>query len=265
MTEKKFNFWFNMFILVGMVTAVTVVNIFQLQEPDAQVVKQIVIAVGAIMGVINTVLSANGNIWTFLFGVLDVTICAFTNLDSGNMGQFLQHIIYFLPMQFVGFWQWRKRGASTHKDEHGETAKVRARRLTPKQWGYVVLSFVLGTVVAYGILYWIDMEQLKLGRIAEIDQSKLLLDAAVVVLNILGQILMSLAYAEQWWIWNLVNVFSIMLWTNRLLSAEASSYTVVMIIKYAFYLLNSINGIRIWLKLSRQNEDTPAPERHGCC
>lgn len=257
-SQKGFNFWFNMFILVGMATAVIIVNIFKLQDPEVQTVKQVIIALGAVMGVVNTVLSANGNIWTFLFGVIDVCICAFANFDSGNMGQFLQHTLYFLPMQFVGFWQWRKRGADTKE-------KVRARRLSKKQWWYVIAAFIGGTALAFGILYWIDAAQLKAGYITEIETDKILLDAAVVVLNILGQVLLSFAYADQWYIWNLVNVFSIMLWTNRLLSEQASSYTVVMVIKYSFYLLNSINGLRIWLKLAKEGDDEIATEKAGCC
>ena len=270
--DKKFNFWFNMFILVGMITAVLVVNIFKIQAQHAVTVKQIVVTVGAIMGVVNTVLSANGNIWTFLFGVLDVSIGAYANYDSGNMGQFAQHAFYFLPMQFIGWWQWRKRGAgkvSKVKAEVSgsnvesakvktEISKVKARRLTGKQWVYVGISIVLGTAICYGILYWVDLRLLEAGKIAEIDKAKLFLDAFVLVLNLIGQILMSWAYMDQWYLWNLVNVFSILLWTNRLMSAGSDSYTIVMVIKYSFYLLNSINGLRIWLKLSR-----PEPESRG--
>ena len=129
----------------------------------------------------------------------------------------------------------------------------------------MVSAFVAGTALAYGILYWIDLAQMNKGYIQEIDKAKILLDATVVVLNILGQVLMSFAYADQWYLWNLVNIFSIMLWTNRLLSDQASSYTIVMVIKYSFYLLNSINGLRIWLKLSKEGHDEIATERNGCC
>ena len=313
--EKKFNFWFNMFILVGMITAVVVVNTLKIRAQDAITVKQIVVAVGAIMGVVNTVLSANGNIWTFLFGLIDVCICAFTNFDSGNMGQFAQHAFYFLPMQFIGYWQWRKRGAgrrvvraetsadgtasvSTEISEvktdvsgvntetsrvktevsgvntetsrvktdisgvntetprvKTEVSKVKARRLTGRQWIYVAAAIIAGTALCYGILYWVDVRQLAAGKIAEIDKAKLFLDAFVLVLNFIGQILLSYAYMDQWYIWNLVNIFSILLWTNRLMTTGSDSYTLVMVIKYGFYLLNSINGLRIWLRLSRPEKE----------
>ena len=33
-------------------------------------------SIGALTGVMNSVLSANGNIWTFLFGIIDVTVAS---------------------------------------------------------------------------------------------------------------------------------------------------------------------------------------------
>ena len=258
---RKFNFWFSLFILVGMIAISGITCAFNLNEPNARVAMQLIATVGAVMGVINTVLSANGNIWTFVFGFLDVCCCSIVYYDSGIMGNFALHVFYFLPMQFVGFWQWRKRGAETksHVNEVGEreTAKVRARRLGCRQWALVALAFVVGTLAAYTILYFLDSAKLSGGQITEINKAKILLDATVVVLNIIGQILMSLAYMEQWYVWNFVNIFSILLWLNRLLSIDADSYTIVMAVKYCFYLLNSVNGLRIWIRLSqRSSADT---------
>lgn len=255
----RFNFWFNAFILVGMLAAVLYVNIFKAGSSDESLWKTIIFTIGAVMGVCNTVLSANGNIFTFVFGILDVLICAWTNLDSGNVGIFLQHILYFLPMQFVGIWQWRKRGAD-------KGHKVHARRLSGREWIYVVAGAVLGTALCFGLLYWIDAAQFNAGRIESIDSAKIALDASVVVLNIIGQILLSLAFAEQWYVWTAVNVFSILLWINRLMSPGAETYTTVMLIKYCFYLLNSLNGIRIWLKLSHEDPSLDiSTESHSCC
>ena len=265
---KQFNFWFNIFILVGMVTAVTVVSLMQIKTPEARLLMQVIAGLGAIMGVINTVLSANANVWTFLFGFIDVICCSIVYFDSGIMGTCALHVFYFLPMQFIGFWQWTKRGAETksHVNEEGEREirKVRVRRLSGKQWGLVVAAFIVGTAVAYSILYFIDLGQLRAGHISEISQSKIFLDAAVLILNIIGQILLSFAFADQWFIWNFVNIFSILLWTNRLLSPDAIGYTIVMAIKYVFYLMNSINGLRIWLALAKEHS-APEETGHGCC
>ena len=245
MTEKKFNRIFNLFILIGMITLAVVINALKMQEPGADILKLVIVTLGAVMGVFNCVLSANGLIWNFLFGVVNVSICAFTNYDSGNMGQFLLHVLYFLPMQFVGIWQWRKRGA-----KKGETPQV--RRLKGWHWALVVAGTLVGIAAVYGLLWWIDVK--RLGPGVPPEHGKIALDATVMVLNIVGQILLSLAFADSWFIWNLVNVFSIALWINRAAASGAGSYAPVMIAKYSFFLLNSINGLRIWLKLGRKEE-----------
>ena len=110
--EKKFNLWFNAFILIGMLVAVAVTNVYKLQQPGARQFMLIFASVGALAGVVNTVLSANGNILTFLFGVIDVTIASVVAFDSSIQpggdpvwGNFALHAFYFLPMQFVGWWQ----------------------------------------------------------------------------------------------------------------------------------------------------------------
>ena len=72
------------------------------------------------------------------------------------------------------------------------------------------------------------------------------------ILNIAGQVLMSRAFMEQWYIWILVNVSSISLWAVAVMSGARPGNAAVMLIKYIFYLLNSLNGLRIWLNLSRR-------------
>ena len=108
-SEKKFNLWFNAFILVGMLLAVVVTNVYKFQQPGARHFMLLLASVGALTGVINTVLSANGNILTFLFGLIDVTIASYVAFDSSIRpggdpvwGNFALHAFYFLPMQFVG-------------------------------------------------------------------------------------------------------------------------------------------------------------------
>ena len=207
----------------------------------------LIVTLGAVMGVFNCVMSANCLIWNFLFGLLNVSICAYTNYDTGNMGQFLLHICYFLPMQFVGIWQWRKRGAG--KKEEGGQAAPKALRLSRRQW-FIVGAGVLGGIAAvYALLFYIDVA--RLGSAELVERDKILLDAVVMVLNIVGQILLSLCYSDSWYIWVLVNIFSIALWTNRTLAAGSGSYGLVMVVKYCFFFINSLNGVRIWRKLSR--------------
>ena len=242
MNDKKFNKIFSTVLLTLMVVVIAITTAFKLQDPQARTVMLLIAAFGSVMGVASTVLSANGLLWTFFFGILDVTLGTIVAADNALWGNFALHLFFFLPMQFVGLWQWRKRGAVGAKTE------VKARRLTPKQRWLVTGLVLAGLAASYGVLLLIKIRTVAPG---EIDRWQIFFDAAVFTFNIAGQILMSLAYMEQWILWNLVNVSSILLWGNTMLSSAASSYTVVMFIKYCFYLVNSVNGLRIWLNLSR--------------
>ena len=248
---NRFNLAFNIFLVAGMVLAVTATTIFKLRQPEVKSFMLLLAAFGSVMGVVNTVMSANGNILTFVFGFIDVLIGTIVYLDNGIMGNFALHAFYFLPMQFIGFWQWSKRGARVRSGEDG--SRLIARRLTGRQWAWLAAGIVGGIVALYLILLYVDGAKLAAGKLDSVDKPKILLDAVVMILNIAGQVLMSLAFMEQWYIWILVNISSISLWTVAVMSGVGSGNAAVMLIKYIFYLLNSLNGLRIWLSLSRES------------
>ena len=241
MTEKTFNRLFNIFILAGMTVVTCLVTWFKLADAagGSEIFWLLMAAFGSLMGVLATVCSANGWIITFLFGFLDVAIygiaCWMNWRDGGSgLGNAILHFAYFVPMQLVGYLQWRKRGAKA-------SSQVKARRLRPvMRWVWLGI-----TVVATTVLYLI---------LARFDRSAadsflkvaVLLDAMPLVCNVIGQLLMSTAYMEQWIFWLAVNVTSIGMWLF-----SDKSFAPVYIVKYTFYFINALNGLRIWLKLSR--------------
>lgn len=251
MNEKKFNKIFGTTLMVLMIAVIVCITIIKAGREDAKLPLLLIASFGTLMGFMSAILSANGYIWTFLFGILDVAACSVVTADNGAWGDFGLHVFYLLPMQFVGIWQWRRRGAKGAKKE------VQARRLTWKQRGYIAAGSLAVLAVAYVILLKIQAATIAPGM--EVNKAKVFFDAAVLTFNIVGQILMSLAYMEQWVLWNVVNVSNIGLWGIIMVTEPQGDYTIVMFVKYCFYLVNSINGLRIWLKLSQ------APAPHGQC
>lgn len=243
MTDKQFNKWFSIILMTLMVVAIAITTGIKLGQPSARTFFIIVAAIGSVMGVASSVMSANGYIWTFIFGLMDIACCLIVDADNGVWGDFSLHLLYLLPMQFIGIWQWRKRGAK------GTTSEVKARRLSGKQ----ILYVVLGTAAVLAAVYFILL-QVKLHTVdpSQINRVQVASDAARTTFNIAGQILMALAFYEQWYFWIFVNIASIFLWGSTMAMSEASSYTVVMFVKYCFYLINSLNGLRIWYNLSRK-------------
>ena len=241
--SEIFNKVFNAFILIGMAVVTVFVTAFKLADADSGHAMLIIAAVGSLMGVLSTVLSANGRILTFLFGLIDVTIYGVMCLLGAKYGNAALHLLYFLPMQFVGFFQWRKRGAA-------EGERVRARRLGGRQWLLFGSIFLAGLLAAYFILCALDKTEA-----AGVVRWLVLMDALSMMCNILGQLLLSTAYMEQWFFWIGVNIASVVMWVLTLRQSPDSSYALIYVVKYSFYLLNSLNGLRIWIGLSRNPDD----------
>lgn len=244
MNEKTFNKWFSAFILIGMSVALVLITAFKLSGTRAGDILLLVSAFGSLMGILSSVCSANGKILTFLFGLLDVSIygvMCFINWRHGNsgLGNAILHMVYFVPMQFVGFFQWRKRGA-------GSSSELKARRFTGRQWLIYGGIFVLGSIISYAIIAKFDKSAAD-----TFLKMSVVLDVLPLMCNILGQLLMSMAYMEQWIFWIGVNITSIIMWSVALAGADGS-FAAVYVIKYSFYLVNSLNGLRIWLSLSKK-------------
>ena len=194
-------------------------------------------SVAGIAGVLCVVLVAKGSIWNYVFGLVNVSMYAYISYKASLFGDAALNALYYLPMQFIGWWQWRKRGASLSSSEaSGNAVQVNARRFSLKQ--RMVLAFgCVAAVIACGFL---------LEHLGDPQPFK---DSATTVLSIVAQALMALAFMEQWVLWIITNIISVIMWAVCVARGEA--HAALMVIVWSFYLLNSINGLRVWLKLSR--------------
>jgi nicotinamide mononucleotide transporter len=198
----------------------------------------IVGSIAGIAGVLCVVLVAKGNIWNYLFGIVNVSMYAYISYKASLYGDAALNALYYVPMQFIGWWQWRKRGAAVSEAEAGGAGvQVKARRFTWHQRAILALGCAAGVIaVGYVLKHFGDPQPFK--------------DSATTVLSIVAQALMALAFMEQWALWIITNVISVAMWSICVVRGEA--HAAVMVIMWVFYLLNSLNGFRVWLKLSRE-------------
>lgn len=195
-------------------------------------------SLASISGVLCVVLVAKGSIWNYLFGLINVSLYALISYKAALYGDAALNALYYVPMQFIGFWQWRRRGAAMSETEAGDKGvQVRARRFS---WAQRVILAVgcAAAVVAGGFIlkHFGDPQPFK--------------DSTTTVLSIVAQALMALAFMEQWALWIITNIVSVVMWSICVARGEA--HAGVMVIMWGFYLMNSINGLRVWINLSRK-------------
>ena len=194
-------------------------------------------SIAGITGVLCVVLVAKGSILNYLFGLVNVSLYAYISYKASLYGDAALNALYYVPMQFIGWWQWRRRGAAVSEAEAGDNGvQVKARRFTWNQRAILFICCAVAVVaVGFVLRHFGDPQPFK--------------DSTTTVLSIVAQALMALAFMEQWMLWIVTNIVSVVMWCICVSRGEA--HAGVMVIMWAFYLLNSINGLRVWKRLSK--------------
>lgn len=214
---------YDWFLIIGIISVNLIYNILA-DEVD------ILGSVAGIAGVLCVVLVAKGSILNYLFGLVNVSLYAYISFEATAYGDAALNALYYLPMQFIGYFAWKRRVDDT---------QVKARRLTLLQRLFVAVGCAVAVVAVAFIL-------------KSFGAGQPFKDSATTVLSVVAQILMAMAFMEQWVLWIMTNIISVIMWV--IFALEGEPHAEMMVIMWVFYLMNSINGFRVWLKLSDGSE-----------
>ncbi len=165
--------------------------------------------IAAALVLANIVLVALRSLWNYLFALLAVSVYAYIFFDAklySDAG--LQ--VFFFAVNLYGWWAWSRNKA--------DSGAIVIERLTRRG----TILWILGSVVA--ILGWGTM----MARLT--DASYPYWDAAVAMLSVAAQILMTRRYIENWHWWIIVNAISIPLYLKKDLHLTAAIYTLLLTI-----------------------------------
>lgn len=184
--------------------------------------------ISGLSGVISVVLCAKGKLMNYGFGMVQAVTYAFLCYEAKIYGEAMYNIA-MMPMIIVGFLSWKK-----HMIEEQE--EVQTRNLSKKGWIILILAMILSVWGYCSLLMYMG------GNFA-------FMDATSTVLSAIATILMIVRYSEQWLVWILVNIASVVLWVSAFIKGDSSAIT--MIVMWSAYLFNSIYGYINWRKLAK--------------
>lgn len=176
--------------------------------------------VSGMLGICSVVLGAQGNILTFIFGFAQVATYTYLCCVERFYAEIAINIYYFITMIY-GVYCWRNRLSNN-------SLQVQTRRLSIKliAWGMLLIalfSWLTGWLLA---------------RFT--DDPQPYMDAFTTVPAIAAQLLMVLAYREQWYLWLVVDVLAVVMWFR------AENYC--MAAQYIFWCVNCIYGYIQWTR-----------------
>jgi len=246
-------------LLVFMVLILVTTIIFSISGTDytnlhSIVLNWIISPLSAITGILCVVLVARGSIWNYAWGVVNCITYGYLAYQTGYYGDMLLNLFYFLPFQFIGFIMWKKHL------QNGSKEFVKMKRFSLKQGIAVTIGGLIATVIFGIALFKLDnwfMNAMKrnvsiytyLDNIFHLPYLGAIFDASTEVLQVIAQILMALAFAEQWLMWILTNVITIVMWITVLIADKTSlPWALPTLIMWCGYLINSVYGYINWLK-----------------
>lgn len=179
-----------------------------------------------IAGVICVVLTAKGKISSYLFNFIQMITYMIICWEARLFLEFGEQIFYFIACIF-GVFLWKK---NMHKNADG-TEQVIAKKFKAWQW------FVTAGVTA--------ITTLVLGYFGDniLGSTLSYLDASTVALAVIAQLLMVWRYREQWAIWVVIDVSSLIMF---IILGQWS-----MVAMYIAWTINAIYGWINWSKLNK--------------
>ena len=201
------------FLILGILVQVVTFHVLPEDNPWS--------LVSGLLGICSVVLGAQGNIWSFVFGFAQVGTYTYLCCIEHFYAEIAMNMYYFVTMLY-GVYCWRHR---LHQDtKQLQTRRLPARLIPWMSAGVLLLSLLTG---------WL------LSRYT--DDPQPYMDALTTVPAIAAQLLMVLAYREQWYLWLVVDVLAVVMWLR------AENYC--MAAQYAFWCANCVYGYIQWTKL----------------
>lgn len=181
----------------------------------------------SLTGMFCVVLVAKGKILNYYPGIINVILYAYLAYNQKYYGEVMLNVLYFLPIQFVGLYYWKKNKVK------GKVDTVVAEFMSNKFRVIWLFASVVG-VIGYGVF------------LKALNGNLPFVDATSTVLSIIAMILMVKRYMEQWVLWIIVDIVSIGMWLDVFLR---EGNDISMLIMWSAYLVNAIYGLYNWNRL----------------
>jgi HTH-type transcriptional repressor of NAD biosynthesis genes len=206
--------------------------------------------VAAFSGAVCVVLVARGKYSNYVWGIINCVTYGVFAMAYGYAGSAQLNIVFFLPMQFVGIYMWR-RNLDTQ-------LVARSRSLGLLTWCFAMVVTLLIAVAFYyeipqfakaltGTYYFAAMP------------TPWRLDAATNALNICAQILMLYRFWEQWLFWISVDVLQIVMYSGGV----GVPLDINVLLMFILFQCNAFYGCYSWFRRAKSEEAAAADRVRG--
>jgi nicotinamide mononucleotide transporter len=185
----------------------------------------------ATTGAACVICTGKGKLSAYVFGLVNSVLYAIISYQAALYGETMLNALYYVPMQFVGFYTW-----SRHMNT--ETNEVIKKNM--KWTGRLMMTaFILAGTIGYGLL------------LRAMGDAMPFVDAFTTVTSVAAMLISVKMFAEQWWIWVVVDIVSVYMWFQSFLQGQEYIATLIM---WLVYLVNAVIMLVKWEREAKRNE-----------
>lgn len=193
---------------------------------NAILVKDNPIAVcSAVCGILYTIIAGKGKISCYLFGLMGSWCYVTLSFQNALWGNMFLYLCYYIPMQVVGIFKWKKHLNNTSKEI------LKTKLSMPDRLKLCLIGIIGGISTVLILGYFNDKNPI--------------IDGITTFLSILGMYLTVKRCIEQWVIWMVVNGLSFVMWANLVIHGTKTYSTVIM---WGVYFVLAIYFYIVWKK-----------------
>lgn len=181
--------------------------------------------ISATTGVACVVCTGKGKLSAYAFGLVNCVLYAIISYQAKLYGETMLNAIYYIPMQFVGFYVW-------NKNMNKETNEVKKRHMGLKLRILALIGIIITTII-YAII------------LKHLGDAMPLIDSFTTVSSVVAMIISIGMYSEQWWVWIFVDIFTVIMWGINFVAGNDNIATLLM---WIIYLVNAIIMCVKWEK-----------------
>lgn len=209
----------------GMILAVIGFTIyFSIVDTDNSLGYLVVDGVAAISGIFCVVLCAKGKKSQYIWGLINVLGYVIIAMINKYYGEVMLNALYYLPSQFIGYYLW-------NKNSNNDNGDVLGKKLNFKQSAIFLILIMIGVVLYKKVLDFLG-------------GAGTLLDSCSTVTSVVANLLMMLRYREQWLLWIIIDVITVVMW---LIAGDF-----IMVTMWSVYLVNAFYGYYNWTKIAKE-------------
>ena len=208
-------------------------------------------AIGTFAGLLCIWLASLEKIVNYAFGLLNVTLFAVIFFQIQLYASLLLQLFFFVA-NIYGWYAWSRQ--TSDNSDNQQALKIRWLPL-PKLLGWgaaIIVAIALMTRYIDPVFAFLTqiavslMQNLGLNVVMPQLQPDAFpfWDSCMMVLSIAAMVLMTRKYVENWLLWVVINVISVMIFARQGVYAMA--------LEYALLTLIALNGSWLWIKSARQ-------------